>query len=135
MTIVARLSGSFAIDIGFGDFGQEFVRLLLLLEGLFENGLGIAEAQLPRPGNESAIARDLIMLDRLGGSEKAGIAHFRILDVFKQVFRFLQEPIESRAVLAARRKLNQFENLLEPRNMRFGLGGMILEGSAQFRVV
>src|ERR1700751_2235214 len=75
--ITAPLS-SFGVDRADGQFRERVVRLLFLRQRLIEKFDRILVTQLISPGFQGAIARNLVMLDSLGGSQQAGIERRRV---------------------------------------------------------
>jgi len=61
-------SGRVTIDPRLSDFRQLLVGSVFLIEVLLKNTGAVVAAHLLRPGNQRAVAGDLIMLDRLRGS-------------------------------------------------------------------
>src|SRR5262245_66674235 len=62
-----------AIDVAFGKGGQLAVRGLLLLQVLFEQPGAIRAPELLRPRDQRAVARHLVVLDRLGRGDQGRV--------------------------------------------------------------
>src|SRR5439155_25503854 len=66
----------------FGDRIQLSVRRLFLSQALLEKGSSIVHIELVGPGNQSAVARYLIVLDRLGAGDETDIHDAVFLRIF-----------------------------------------------------
>src|SRR5207253_1628793 len=55
------------VDLALGDVGELLVGRLFLLEILLQQVGAVVAAEPLRPGDQRAVARDLVMLDRLRG--------------------------------------------------------------------
>ena len=94
----------------------------------------IGAAELGRPGDQRAVARDLVVLHRLRGGDEAGIHHVLVVDLADQILAFLQDAVDRRALLALRIGVHQLEHLAQPVHLAFRFGQMLLEARAQLRV-
>jgi hypothetical protein len=63
-----------------GDRGQQFVGLLFLRERFVEKLHGIIQAQQFRPGDQRAVAGDLVVLGGLAGGHETGVANGVLVD-------------------------------------------------------
>src|SRR3954468_22544046 len=61
------------VDRSLGQLSQRFVGGLFFLQGLVEQVCRVVEAKLFGPGMKRAVARNLVMLDSLGGSQHASV--------------------------------------------------------------
>src|SRR6202171_1547557 len=68
------------IDLALSQRGQLLVGCLFLIEGLLQNTGAIVAAKLLRPGDQAAVARDLIVLGGLRGVDQSRILHRLIRD-------------------------------------------------------
>src|ERR1700746_1796984 len=62
-----------AVDPAFGDRGQFLVGRFFLVQVLLKERCAVIAPKLLRPCNQTAVTRDLVMLDRLCGSNQCGI--------------------------------------------------------------
>jgi hypothetical protein len=77
----------------------------------------VIAAEFIRPSNQSAITRDLIVLDRLCGADDGGIENLLVGDLAGNIVRFRNETVD-RGTLHALRLLAEFlEHLVEPRDL------------------
>src|SRR5687767_3390773 len=68
-------SGSFQIDLLLGDARQLSVGRFLLIEGGRQQFCDSLLVELFRPGDERAVTRDLVVLDRLRGGDQGRVEH------------------------------------------------------------
>ena len=71
------------------------------------------------------------MLHRLCGSQQARIQRWRILEFLHNFLAFVEDALVRVTLLAAGGLVHQFEDLLEPLNLIFGLVMVFLEGLTQ----
>src|SRR5216683_7712067 len=116
---------------GFRERGQAFVGFLLLLQGLIQQPHGVLHSELLRPLLQRAVARDFVMLDGLGRGQHAGIERLAALVLVHDLLALVEDALDGVTGLAARRLVDQFENLLEAFDLAFGLAEMLFERRAQ----
>src|SRR5262245_9944326 len=80
-------SRGLAIDVAFGKGGELAVRGLLLLQILFEQPGAVRPPQLLGPRNQRAVARHLVVLDRLSCGNQGRIEHVLVVDLACDVVR------------------------------------------------
>src|ERR1700682_4992133 len=91
-------SGSAAVYPVLRDRRKLLVRRLLLIEVLFEQGRAIVASQLPRPGDQAAVARDLVVLDRLRRGDQSRVQHALVVDLAGNLIGLLEDAVDSWAV-------------------------------------
>jgi hypothetical protein len=74
-------------------------------------------AELTGPGNQGAISRDLVMLDRLSGADHCGIKDLLVLHFACHFVCFSNKPIDCGALHALRLLAEFLERLIEPRDL------------------
>ena len=84
-------------------------------------------AELLGPGDERAVARDLVMLDRLRIRDDRGIENRLVVDFTGGLVRFLDQAVDRRAVRAVRLLAELREDLLQPLDLLVRLFQMLLE--------
>src|SRR5579859_562641 len=124
---VERPSGRFGIHGGNRQLAQRFVRLLFLRQRLIEQLDRILVTQLVSPAFQSAIARNLVMLDRLSRRQKARVECRSISVLVHDFLAFVEDALDSIALLAARRLAEKLEDLFEAFDLSFGLVVMLLK--------
>jgi len=116
------------VDLALRELGERFVGLLFLAERCLQKLHRLVQAELRRPGLQGPVAGDLVMLDRLCRSKKAGIERRRALEFLHDLLALFDNAHDGVAGLAAGRLVDLLENLLKPRHVLFGLGLVLLEG-------
>ncbi len=101
------------------------------LECRIKQGHRIFQTELLGPGFQRAVAGDLVVLDRLGGGDEAGVERLGALEVLDDGLAFLDDAEDGVAGLAAGGFADQFEHLLQALDMTFGLFEMLLEAGLQ----
>src|SRR5215210_2922939 len=127
-------SGRLWVDLAFGDGGQLLICRLLLIQGLLQHARAVLAAELLRPGNQGAVAGNLVVLHRLRGRQESRVERVFIRHLAGNFVRLLHEPVESRAIYAFGRMPVHLEDLLEPRNLILCLLEVSLKATAQLRV-
>src|SRR5688572_1077172 len=130
-SLFCTLGCGLAVQTGFGQLGQLHIGIVFLLEILIEQRGHFPKAELIGPGDHRPISRDLVMLDRLGVGDHAGIENVRIGGLFHQLVAFFENAFDRRAGLACDLVLEQAKDLLEALDLAFGLFEMVLEGLAK----
>ena len=64
---------SMLINAAFGQFREGFIRLFFLGQGSLQQLTGFVQSQFLRPGLQRPVARDFVMLDRLGGRKQTRV--------------------------------------------------------------
>src|SRR3954469_21924897 len=82
-TAARRLGRSGRVDGILGEVREDLVRVLLLNERLLDQTLRFREAQLLGPGEQGAVAGDLVMLDRLSRRDQARIRSLAALELLE----------------------------------------------------
>src|SRR5688572_6892796 len=90
-------------------------------------------AELFRPGLQGAIARDLIMLDGLGGCNQTSVERVTALELRHDLLAFRDDTLDGGAVLRARALADNLEHLFETLRLHPGLALMLLEGLLELR--
>src|SRR5271166_2184541 len=120
-------SGGFGIHRGNRKLAQRFVRLLFLRQRLIEQFDRILVPQLVSPGFQGAIARNLVMLDRLSRRQKARVECQSMSVLVHDFLAFVEDALDGIALLAARRLAEKLKDLFEAFNLLFGLVVMLLK--------
>ena len=81
-----------------GDRVQLGVCCLLFVEVRGQQANQIVMSELFSPGNERAVAGNLVMLDRLGIGNDAGIEHGLIVDLPGGFVSFLDQAVDRRTI-------------------------------------
>jgi hypothetical protein len=131
-TPIARELGSFLVDAGFGQLSQKLVGLLLFLKALAEKLGSVSNAQLLRPGLESSIAHDFVVLDGLGGGEYGRIDSFAPAKILHHALTFFENAVDGLAGLAGGTLSEKLEHLLKPLDLTLRLLKVSFEGQLQF---
>ena len=98
---------------------------------LLEDGGAVAAAELVRPGDQRAVAGDLVVLDSLRGGDQGGVHDLRIVDVAGDLFGFLDDAVDRRAIDGLGLDVMQLEHLLEPLDVALGFLQVLLEALLQ----
>src|SRR3954451_5035038 len=89
--------GSRRVDGILSEVGEDLVRVLFLNEGLLDQTLRFREAQLLGPGEQTAVAGDLVMIHRLSGRNQARIRRLAALELLEVLLAFLNAALNSPA--------------------------------------
>src|SRR4051794_26957274 len=73
------------VDLAFRQRGQLGVGLLFLIERLLQDAGAIVASKLPRPGNQAAVAGDLIVLGGLRGVDQGRVKHGLVSDLARDL--------------------------------------------------
>src|SRR5581483_5039426 len=84
------------VDRLFREGRQFLVGLFLLRERRFQEGCERTMPEPLAPGDERAIARDLVVLDRLRRGNERGIEHRLVVDLARHLLRFLENAVDRR---------------------------------------
>ncbi|SCM77066.1 hypothetical protein KL86PLE_40871 [uncultured Pleomorphomonas sp.] len=132
--LTGRASGGFygrLVGRTFGDLRQAGIGGLFLGEGLLQELGRLLLADQFGPAAHGAVAGDLVVLDRLGGGDQAGVDGLRAGKFLEHFLAFLDDALDGRTGLAACRLADQFEHLLQALDLHLGLLTMFLEGGPQ----
>src|SRR5882724_2033595 len=119
------------VDCGFRERRQTHVGLLLLLQGLIQQPGGVFHAELGGPLFQRAITGNFVVLDGLRGGKHAGVKRLAALVLVHDLLALVEDALDRVAGLAARRLVEQFENLLEALDLAFGLAVVLFERRTQ----
>src|SRR6202021_3510538 len=86
------------IDFSLRQRCQLLVGPPFLIEGLLQNARTIGAAELFRPSDQAAVARDLIMLGGLAGIDQGGIKHRLVRDFASDLVGFLDDAVDPRTI-------------------------------------
>ena len=118
----------FAVDaLAHCDGGELLVRRLLLVQVGRQQPDDVVAAERFRPGNQRAVARDLVVLDRLRCADDGGIEHFLVGDFAGDFVGFANEAVDRGAFHALRLLAELLEDLVEPRDLVLGFFEMVLQ--------
>src|SRR5436305_4775236 len=114
--IICRFSaGRLAVDtLSQSDGGQLLIGRLFLVKIGRKQSQDVVVPELVGPGDQRTVARDLIMLDRLGGADDGGVQNFLVGHFTRDLVRLLDEAIDGGALYALRRLAQLLEHLIEP---------------------
>src|SRR5216684_5469467 len=115
------------VDLALGHVGELLVGRLLFLQGLLEDLGAVITPELLGPGDQGAIARDLIVLDGLRRGDHGRIENVLVVDVADDVIRLLQDAVDRRTIHRFHRLPFELEYLLEPLHVVLGLVQVRLE--------
>src|SRR5215203_6037129 len=91
------LSRGSGVDGILSQVGEDLVRILLLNERLLDKTLRFREAQLLGPGEQGAVARDLVMLYRLSRRDDARIRSLAALERLQDLLPLLDDALNGLA--------------------------------------
>src|SRR4051794_17695727 len=114
-----------------GQFAEELVGRLLLLERLLKELDGAFVPEGLRVAAERAVGGDLVVLDPLRGGDQARVEHLRRGGRRDQLLPLLDEPLHRRALLPAGPCADLLEDGVEPLDLLLGDGQVVLEGFAE----
>src|SRR5262249_31102358 len=87
-----------AVQSTLGHGSQLLVCRFFLVEVLLKQGRAIVAAQLFRPCDQRAVARDLIVLDGLRRSDERGIEDRLVLDFAGDLFGLVDDAVDGGAI-------------------------------------
>src|SRR3954464_5423115 len=85
--------GSRRVDGILGEVREDLVRVLLLNERLLDQTLRFREAQLLGPGEQAAVAGDLVLLDRLSRRDQARIRSLAGKELLEDLLALINEVL------------------------------------------
>src|SRR5215218_10876464 len=89
--------GSGRVDRILGQVGEDLVRVLLLNERLLDQTLRFREAQLLGPGEQGAVAGDLVVLHRLSGGNQTRIRRLAALELLQDLLALRDDALNGLA--------------------------------------
>src|SRR5262249_41770866 len=107
--------------------GQLLVRRFFLVEILLKQCRAIVAPEFLCPRDQRAIARDLIVLDRLRRSDERGIQNRLVLDLARDLFGLVDDAVDGGAIHPPRLLAVQLEDLFQTRHVILGLTQMGLQ--------
>src|SRR5215207_3578078 len=108
------------VDLAFRQRAQLLVGDLFLIERLLQNTGAIVASKLPRPRDQAAVARDLIVLGGLRGIDQGRVQHGLVGDLACDLVGFLDDAVDRRAIDRLHLGAVHAEYLLEALHMRPG---------------
>src|SRR3954471_4592538 len=132
-----RASGLRALDVGLGlaQLGQQRVGRLLLGQGRVEQPLDLVQPDQLRPAAQRAVARDLLVLDRLRRRDQAGVERRAAGELLHHLLAFLQDALDGLARHALGLLAQEPEDLLEALDLLFRLAAVLLERGLELLVL
>jgi hypothetical protein len=121
----------FEVDHRGRKLGQRLIGCFLLVQRLLEQTCGIGHAELFSPGTKGAVARNFIVLDRLGGSDKPGIESRHSAKLLHDFRTFIGDAVYRLAGLSARRLADNTEDAVEAFDLTLGLPKVLIESCSQ----
>src|SRR5207248_10982563 len=91
---------SYYVDRG-GDIGQPLVGLFFFIEGFLQQGGCFIQFQEVRPGAQTPIRSNFVMLDFLGGGDQ-GCVFYSLLGLFHHFFGFGNQTLHGVALFSSR---------------------------------
>ena len=88
-------------------------------------------AEFPRPRDESAVARDLVVLDGLSRGDQGGVEHAFATDFSHDLLCFVDDAVDRRTFCTLRLLAHQLEGLLEAADLFLGFREMGFESGCQ----
>src|SRR5262245_26355389 len=128
-----RLRGA-TVDLALRHDRELLVGRFFLVEVLLQQGGAVAAAELLRPGDQGAIAADLVVLDRLRSRDDRRIEHRLVVDLAGDVFGFLDDAVDGRTIDTLDVLAEDPEHLLEPFHVVLGLAQMALQSLLELRI-
>src|SRR5690349_1566443 len=107
-----RLCGTL-VDAIDSHIAKLLVGRLLFVEILLENRSAIFAAELLGPCDQRTVARDLVVLDSLGGGDQSRIQHSLVVDFAGHVAGLLKNAVDRRAIYAFCLDAMHLEDLFE----------------------
>src|SRR3954447_13804611 len=117
----------FEIDHRGRQLGQRLVGCFLLVQRLLKQTCGIGHAELFSPCTKGAVARNFVVLDRLGGSDKPGIESRHSAKLLHDFRAFIGDAVDRLAGLSAGRLADDTENAVEAFDLTLGLPKVLVE--------
>src|SRR5262249_43119587 len=105
--------------------------VILLIDGLLEQSSGVTHAELIGPRDQRAIARYLVMLDRLSVGDHAGVEDHSLLGLLHVLLTLFEDALDGGAGLGRGLEAAEAENLLKTLDLAFCFLEMMLEGLAE----
>ncbi len=110
---------SMLIDAAFGKLRQGCICLFFLGQGSLQQLTGFIQSQFLSPGLQRPVARDFVMLDRLGGRKQTRVQSRATPILLNYLLPFLDDADNGVASLAARRlKADELPAILAPARSR-----------------
>src|SRR5215203_1166204 len=120
----SRLSGSdlrcLGIDGLFGEVGEHAVGVLLLHQRRLEQSLGLALPELLRPGDQGAVAGDLVVLDGLSSRDDPGISGWASTERLHDLLAFGNDALDGLALHAFGLLAQTLEHLVQAFHLLLG---------------
>src|SRR3954471_547646 len=112
--------GSGRVDGILGQVGEQLVGVLLLNERLLDQTLGFREPQLLGPGEQGAVAGDLVMLHRLSRCNQTRIRSLAALELLEDLLTFLNDALNGLALDTLGLLTHELKHLLEALHLSLG---------------
>src|SRR5499426_522433 len=128
-----RLRGA-TVDLALRHDGELLVGRFFLFEVLLQQGSAVAAAELVRPGDQAAVARDLVVLDRLRGRNERRVQHRLVGDLAGDVLGFFDDAVDGGTIDTLDVLAEGSEHLLEPLHVVLGLAQMALQPLLELRI-
>lgn len=134
MSGLASIASAIPRPLGFRNLGKLAVGRLLFLDVVGQDIGTVGTAKLLGPGDQGAVTGYLVVLDRLRGCDQGGVENVLVVDVAADFIGFLENAVDSRTVDRLGLHAMQFEHLLDPLDMAFGLAEVLLQAGFQLRI-
>src|SRR5215213_7823902 len=121
----------FKVDHRGCKLGQRLVGGFLLVQRLLQQACGIGHAELFSPRTKGAIARNLVVLDRLGGSDKPSIESRHPAKLLHDFRTLISDAVDGLAGLPTRRLADDTEDAVEALDLTLGLPKVLVESRSQ----
>src|SRR5829696_4839835 len=114
------LSRGSGVDGILSQVGEDLVRILLLNERLLEQTLRFREAQLLGPGEQGAVAGDLVMLHGLSRRNQTSIESLPALERLQDLLALLDDALNGLAFNTLGLRAHDLEHLLQALHLALG---------------
>src|SRR3954469_18700574 len=119
--LASRRFVSLRVCARFREPGEKLIGSLIFCERLVKEPFRIAHPKLLCPRAQRAVARHLVMLDRLSGGDETGVEGVALLEIFHDLLAFLDDALDRLAGFARGLLAKDVEHLFQTFDMTCGL--------------
>jgi hypothetical protein len=112
------------VSLGFGKLRQLGVGGFFFGERRFKQRNRVGQSELVGPGDQRAVAGDLVVLDGLCRGDEASVQSGRALELLNDFLALCEDSLDCFAGFAASWLADQFENLFEAIDLALGFVAM-----------
>src|SRR6476646_1130872 len=105
------------VHLALGHGSQFFIDRFFLIEVLLQQGCAVVTPQLFGPGDQRAVARDLIVFDGLRRSDERGVENGFVLHLAGHLFGLVDDAVDRWTIHAPRFLAEQLEDLLQAHHL------------------